>query len=84
MMKILIIIKLKIFNQMIIIVFSHPNRILKTNLKTESMEIMKRLQMKVIQLVTINQTILLNKELTPQQAEDVVYDWYKIKDLDIV
>ena len=49
--------------QLIIIVFSHPNRILKTNLKTESMEIMKRLQMKVIQLVTINQTILRIKNL---------------------
>ena len=84
MMKILIIIKLKIFNQMIIIVFSHPNRILKTNLKTESMEIMKRLQMKVIQLVTINQTILRIKNLHLSKQRMLSMIGIKIKDLDIV
>ena len=69
---------------MIIIVFSHPNRILKTNLKTESMEIMKRLQMKVIQLVTINQTILRIKNLHLSKQRMLSMIGIKIKDLDIV
>ena len=56
----------------------------QTNLKTESMEIMKRLQMKVIQLVTINQTILRIKNLHLSKQRMLSMIGIKIKDLDIV